>query len=352
MKVTRQYGVAYKGNELGQRSTKHWRATRHKSHFHFIFQSARQEKSYPEYLILQLESPTPSGRVKQGSFARWFLQTVVDFESALGRREASAAICRPARSTPPMGLRAGRVGPATTSPPLSRATATRGLGRKDRGLLRRRARSVPARSRSCGEHGWCLTRLHLFSRPTLVGKAGHPREAPIAAIMDGEKWTARPFKEMAADLKRRAPHYWSDWTDGFHRRVLSSTLFMVFTSIAPAITFAAVLSTETENALGPVEVILSTTITGSMFAVFAGQPLCIVGVTGPVTIFTVAIFQLAEGFDIPFIPFYAWVQVGVAGHRGGLAGREQPDQENGLSARVAKLSKTVPTTVPTHSNLR
>ena len=46
-----------------------------------------------------------------------------------------------------------------------------------------------------------------------------------------------------------------------------------------------------------------------MFALFAGQPLCIVGVTGPVTIFSVAIYQLADNFDIPFIPFYAWTQV-------------------------------------------
>lgn len=147
----------------------------------------------------------------------------------------------------------------------------------------------------------------IFAEP-----AAEESAAPVTATMPKKKWSATPFKGMVADLKRRAPHYWSDWTDGFHTRVLSSTLFMVFTSIAPAITFAGVLSTETDNHLGPVEVILSTTITGSMFALFAGQPLCIVGVTGPVTIFTVAIYQLANNFDIPFIPFYAWTQIWAA----------------------------------------
>ena len=60
--------------------------------------------------------------------------------------------------------------------------------------------------------------------------------------------------------------------------------------------------------LGPVEVILSTAISGAIFAIFGGQPLVIVGVTGPVTIFTVAIFNVAAAFELAFLPFYCWVQ--------------------------------------------
>ena len=44
---------------------------------------------------------------------------------------------------------------------------------------------------------------------------------------DGKrKWTAKPFVGMIEDLKRRAPHYLDDWVQGFHPKVLSSTLFM------------------------------------------------------------------------------------------------------------------------------
>ena len=44
---------------------------------------------------------------------------------------------------------------------------------------------------------------------------------------DGKrKWTASPFVGMIEDLKRRAPHYVDDWVQGFHPKVLSSTLFM------------------------------------------------------------------------------------------------------------------------------
>ena len=78
------------------------------------------------------------------------------------------------------------------------------------------------------------------------------------------KFSFKPFVEMRADLRRRAPHYWSDWRDGFTSKTLSSTFFMFFTSIAPAITFAAVLDTETKEdgqlraQLGPVEVLCAT----------------------------------------------------------------------------------------------
>lgn len=55
--------------------------------------------------------------------------------------------------------------------------------------------------------------------------------------------------------------------------------------------------------------LFSTALTGCIFAVFGGQPLCIVGVTGPVTIFTMACYTLSEAWNIPFLPFYCWVQI-------------------------------------------
>ena len=121
------------------------------------------------------------------------------------------------------------------------------------------------------------------------------------------------FGDVREDLARRAPHYASDWTDGLHSKVVSSSLFMLFTSIAPAITFAAVLDSATQvdgmSMLGVVEVILSMALTGCIFSVFGGQPLCIVGVTGPVTIFTISCFTVAREFGLPFLPFYCWVQL-------------------------------------------
>ncbi|KAH8050901.1 inorganic anion exchanger [Aureococcus anophagefferens] len=83
---------------------------------------------------------------------------------------------------------------------------------------------------------------------------------------------------------------------------------MFFTSIAPAITFAELLATTTEK-IGVVEVCLSSCLSGMVFSVFAGQPLVIVGVTGPVTILTISIYGMAKALDISFLHFYAWAQI-------------------------------------------
>ena len=101
----------------------------------------------------------------------------------------------------------------------------------------------------------------------------------------------------------------SDWTDAFNWKVLSATLFIFFTSIGPAITFSLLLALETNDEIGAIEVLVATSITGVLFAVFAGQPLLIVGVTGPVAILSVNIYIVSEMLGIKFIPFYAWSQI-------------------------------------------
>ena len=137
--------------------------------------------------------------------------------------------------------------------------------------------------------------------------------------LDGESHASQPrkpmwlFREMRKDLARRAPHYSSDWTDGLSAKVLSASLFMFCTSIAPAITFAGDMVQNTnENGvaqIGPPEVLLSTALTGIIFSIFAGQPLCVVGVTGPVAVFTRACFMICTALKIQFLPFYGWVQI-------------------------------------------
>jgi hypothetical protein len=88
-----------------------------------------------------------------------------------------------------------------------------------------------------------------------MGTEDTPSSAAVEPAQ--ERFSFMPFVEMGKDLRRRKPHYLSDWTDGFHRKVLSSSLFMFFTSIGPAITFAALLNLKTEvdgrAQIGPVE---------------------------------------------------------------------------------------------------
>jgi hypothetical protein len=89
-------------------------------------------------------------------------------------------------------------------------------------------------------------------------------------------------------------------------------LFILLTSIAPAITFGLYLSQSTNNELGAIEVLLSMSIVGILFSLFAGQPLVIVGVTGPTAFLTASIYTIAKAFGLPFIPFYACSQLWAA----------------------------------------
>jgi hypothetical protein len=41
-------------------------------------------------------------------------------------------------------------------------------------------------------------------------------------------WKIRLFRGMINDVKRRAPFYWSDWTDAWDYRVIPATVYMYF----------------------------------------------------------------------------------------------------------------------------
>ena len=94
-------------------------------------------------------------------------------------------------------------------------------------------------------------------------------------------------------------------------KVLAATLFIFATSIGPAITFAELLESETA-VIGVVEVLLASAVSGGIFSIFSGQPLVILGVTGPVTILTIAIYGTAKSMGVNFLPFYAWSQIWAA----------------------------------------
>lgn len=121
-----------------------------------------------------------------------------------------------------------------------------------------------------------------------------------------------PFSGIMEDFSKRFPLYQSDFEDFFNLKVLASILFMFFTSIGPAVTFASLLQQETEDDIGIVEVMMSTAITGIIWSFLSGQPLVILGVTGPVAILTIGIFNISQSWGINFLPFYAWAQLWAA----------------------------------------
>jgi hypothetical protein len=55
----------------------------------------------------------------------------------------------------------------------------------------------------------------------------------------------RLFGGLIADLKRRAPHYVSDFTDAFNPQCLATFFFMYFALLAPIVTFGGLLEEST-----------------------------------------------------------------------------------------------------------
>ena len=59
----------------------------------------------------------------------------------------------------------------------------------------------------------------------------------------------RIFGGLIQDVKRRAPHYLSDFKDALHLQCVASFIFMYFACITPVITFGGLLGEATNNML-------------------------------------------------------------------------------------------------------
>ncbi len=124
---------------------------------------------------------------------------------------------------------------------------------------------------------------------------------------EGLEWTGKPFGGIIQDIKRRVPHYFSDFKDGLSSKVAGTTFFMFFAALANAVAFGALTGQLTGNQVGIIEMIVVTAIGGIAFALLSGQPLTILGGTGPIVIFTGLLYVGCEQLDLAFLPTYAWV---------------------------------------------
>ena len=128
------------------------------------------------------------------------------------------------------------------------------------------------------------------------------------------------------DIRARAPYYASDWKDAWNYRVIPAIVLIFFakyvthitsfllqydltrTSVLPGIAFSLDLI-ETTQQYGVSEVLLSSFMAAFIFSVFGAQPLCVAGVTGPITVLNKTIFDIIERQSNPpnYLQFVGWV---------------------------------------------
>ena len=96
---------------------------------------------------------------------------------------------------------------------------------------------------------------------------------------------------MVDDIRRRLPFYADDFRQGLNLKAVATTIFLFFACFTAAVTFGALMSAETGGAITTVDMLLATALCGVVYALAAGQPLIILGGTGPLLIFTALLYQ-------------------------------------------------------------
>ena len=129
---------------------------------------------------------------------------------------------------------------------------------------------------------------------------------------EGLRYTGTFAGGLREDVARRWRHYRSDFLDGLHPKCVASTLFLFFACLAPTITFGGVMAVQTEAHIGAVEMIVAVAIGGVIYSIFSGQPLIILGSTGPILVFTSVLYQFSVDIGVAFLPLYAWVGMWAA----------------------------------------
>lgn len=116
-----------------------------------------------------------------------------------------------------------------------------------------------------------------------------------------------PFQGLYKDIKRKIPWYWSDYKDGIHIQCLAAFVYVFLGTFTPNVTFGGLLGQATDQYMGVMECIFAAAVTGIIFALFSGQPLNILGSTGPMLVLETIIYNLCKDNDWDFMPARVWI---------------------------------------------
>lgn len=140
-------------------------------------------------------------------------------------------------------------------------------------------------------------------------KALLEQAAKKALRPDPLRRTKRPWGGLVNDVKRRLPFYLSDFKDGFNLQTIAAAIFMYFAALSASITFGGLMGDKTQNMIGISETLVATSIAGVVFALLAGQPLVIVGATGPLLLFDESLFNMCSSNGINYLSMRVFIGI-------------------------------------------
>lgn len=124
--------------------------------------------------------------------------------------------------------------------------------------------------------------------------------------------SGRLFGGLLSDVKHRMPWYLSDFKDALNGQCLATAIFIYFAALSGAVTFGGLLGDKTSNLIGVSETLVATCATGIIFSLLSGQPLVIIGVTGPVLLFDELLYAFCKENDIEFLAIRVWIGMWIA----------------------------------------
>ncbi|KAG3279520.1 sodium bicarbonate cotransporter 3 isoform X10 [Ictidomys tridecemlineatus] len=127
-----------------------------------------------------------------------------------------------------------------------------------------------------------------------------PKEAAHHAGPELQR-TGRLFGGLILDIKRKAPFFLSDFKDALSLQCLASILFLYCACMSPVITFGGLLGEATEGRISAIESLFGASLTGIAYSLFAGQPLTILGSTGPVLVFEKILFKFCRDYHLSYL---------------------------------------------------
>ncbi|XP_060925219.1 electroneutral sodium bicarbonate exchanger 1 [Limanda limanda] len=124
--------------------------------------------------------------------------------------------------------------------------------------------------------------------------------------------TGRLFGGLILDIKRKVPFYLSDYKDGLNLQCVASFLFLYCACMSPVITFGGLLGEATEGRISAIESLLGASMTGVAYSVFSGQPLTILGSTGPVLVFEKILYKFCKDYNLSYLSLRACIGLWTA----------------------------------------
>jgi sodium bicarbonate transporter 10 len=158
--------------------------------------------------------------------------------------------------------------------------------------------------------------------PSQEARKKHDQQEPKIEISEDEeekerennglKRSGKLFGGLINDVKRKLPWYLSDFKDALVLQSIASIFFLYFACLTPIITFGGLLGDATGNNIATMESLMSGLVCGLLYGFFSGQPLTVLGSTGPVLVFETILYDFCKSHDFYYLSLRLWIGLCVS----------------------------------------